>query len=251
MTPPPRPDAAGTTHGGESRGGNRKAGGGGANGADLNPFPGPRATGKFTMLGTRTQRPPRRRSGTIPSMGDPIRDPDVLERMRTACDLYQAAEDMMRQNLGRRYPDAMEAEALDLDGVVADEADPGRHHHLAAPLALVIEVQLSSLASLELSSVLSRPGTCGRSGLRDLWLQRGCLDHQRSAHCSGTEAMEGGSPPWAALRQVLRTSLQNFQELDLRQPGPRGRPTPPLRRGLRARPAPALGTELAPLSQQA
>lgn len=43
-------------------------------------------------------------------MGDPIRDPDVLERMRTAFDLYRAAEDMMRLNLRRRYPEATDAE---------------------------------------------------------------------------------------------------------------------------------------------
>lgn len=41
---------------------------------------------------------------------EPIRDPDVLERMRIAFDLYQVAEDMMRLNLRRRNPDATEAE---------------------------------------------------------------------------------------------------------------------------------------------
>jgi hypothetical protein len=40
----------------------------------------------------------------------PIRDPEVLERMRIAFDLYETAEQMMRQNLRRRNPDATEEE---------------------------------------------------------------------------------------------------------------------------------------------
>jgi hypothetical protein len=40
----------------------------------------------------------------------PIRDPKVLERMRIALDLYQVAEDIQRQNLRRRNPDATEEE---------------------------------------------------------------------------------------------------------------------------------------------
>lgn len=40
----------------------------------------------------------------------PIRDPQVLERMRIAFDLYQVAEDMMRLNLRRRNPDATDEE---------------------------------------------------------------------------------------------------------------------------------------------
>jgi hypothetical protein len=43
-------------------------------------------------------------------MKQPIRDPAVLARMRTAFDLYELAEAMMRQNLRRRHPDASEAE---------------------------------------------------------------------------------------------------------------------------------------------
>jgi lauroyl/myristoyl acyltransferase len=39
---------------------------------------------------------------------EPIRDPEVLARMRTAFDLSQAAEDIMRQNLRRRFPHATE-----------------------------------------------------------------------------------------------------------------------------------------------
>lgn len=40
----------------------------------------------------------------------PIRDPDVLQRMELAFDLYEAAEEIMRQNLRRRNPGASEEE---------------------------------------------------------------------------------------------------------------------------------------------
>jgi hypothetical protein len=40
----------------------------------------------------------------------PISDPAVLRRMAIAFDLYQAAEDMTRQNLRRRNPSASEQE---------------------------------------------------------------------------------------------------------------------------------------------
>lgn len=40
----------------------------------------------------------------------PIRDPEVLARMDLAFDLYEAAEEMMRQNLRRRNPEATEEE---------------------------------------------------------------------------------------------------------------------------------------------
>jgi hypothetical protein len=43
---------------------------------------------------------------------EPIRDPEVLARMRIAFDLYQTAVDMMRQNLRRRHLDASEAEIV-------------------------------------------------------------------------------------------------------------------------------------------
>jgi hypothetical protein len=43
---------------------------------------------------------------------EPIRDPEVLARMRMAFDLSEAADAMMRQNLRRRFPDATEAEIL-------------------------------------------------------------------------------------------------------------------------------------------
>ena len=43
-------------------------------------------------------------------MKEPIRDPDVLNRMSLAMDLYAAAEEMMRQNLRRRHPRASSAE---------------------------------------------------------------------------------------------------------------------------------------------
>ncbi|MGH2625568.1 MAG: hypothetical protein ACRDHY_02820 [Anaerolineales bacterium] len=41
---------------------------------------------------------------------EPIRDPEVLARMRMVFDLYQMAEDLMRQNLRRRFPEASEEE---------------------------------------------------------------------------------------------------------------------------------------------
>lgn len=40
----------------------------------------------------------------------PIRDPDVIARMETAFDLFDLAEEMMRQNLRRRFPAATEDE---------------------------------------------------------------------------------------------------------------------------------------------
>jgi len=40
----------------------------------------------------------------------PIRDPEVLKRMELAFDLYEAAEEIMRQNLRRRNPGASEEE---------------------------------------------------------------------------------------------------------------------------------------------
>jgi hypothetical protein len=43
-------------------------------------------------------------------MKEPIRDPKVLARMRTAMELYEAAEAMMRQNLRRRSPQASDAQ---------------------------------------------------------------------------------------------------------------------------------------------
>ena len=43
----------------------------------------------------------------------PISDPDVLARMELAFDLYEMAEQMMRQNLRRRNPGATEQEIED------------------------------------------------------------------------------------------------------------------------------------------
>ncbi len=40
----------------------------------------------------------------------PISDPDVLARMELAFDLYEMAEQMMRQNLRRRNPGATDQE---------------------------------------------------------------------------------------------------------------------------------------------
>lgn len=41
---------------------------------------------------------------------EPIRDPKILARAAAAFDLCQTAEDIMRQNLRRRYPEASEKE---------------------------------------------------------------------------------------------------------------------------------------------
>jgi len=41
---------------------------------------------------------------------EPVRDPAVFARMRATLDLYQLAEDMMRQNLRRQHPGASAAE---------------------------------------------------------------------------------------------------------------------------------------------
>lgn len=43
-------------------------------------------------------------------METPIRNPEVLARMKVTMELYQAAEEMMRQNLRRRHPQAGEEE---------------------------------------------------------------------------------------------------------------------------------------------
>lgn len=43
----------------------------------------------------------------------PIRDPEVLSRMELAFDLYEMAEQMMRQNLRRLHPEASEQEIED------------------------------------------------------------------------------------------------------------------------------------------
>jgi hypothetical protein len=41
---------------------------------------------------------------------EPIRDPEFLARAQDAFDLCQTAEDIMRQNLWRRHPEASEEE---------------------------------------------------------------------------------------------------------------------------------------------
>jgi hypothetical protein len=47
---------------------------------------------------------------TPPPPKQPIRDPAVLARMQMAFELYELAEQMMRQNLRRRNPGASEEE---------------------------------------------------------------------------------------------------------------------------------------------
>jgi Rv0078B-related antitoxin len=41
---------------------------------------------------------------------EPIRDPEILARAQDAFDLCQTMEDLMRQNLRRRFPQASEDE---------------------------------------------------------------------------------------------------------------------------------------------
>lgn len=41
---------------------------------------------------------------------EPIRDPEILARAEAAFDLCQTVEDIMRQNLRRRHPEASEDE---------------------------------------------------------------------------------------------------------------------------------------------
>jgi hypothetical protein len=41
-----------------------------------------------------------------------IRDPEVMERFKVTCELFELQQVMMRQNLRRRYPDETE-EAID------------------------------------------------------------------------------------------------------------------------------------------
>lgn len=57
----------------------------------------------------------------------PIRDPKVLERMAITFDLYEMAEQMKRQQLRRRNPNATEAEIE--EGVLRWLAErPGAEH---------------------------------------------------------------------------------------------------------------------------
>lgn len=46
----------------------------------------------------------------LPDHREPIRDPEVLKRMQITFDLYEAAEQVIRQNLRRRNPAATEQE---------------------------------------------------------------------------------------------------------------------------------------------
>lgn len=63
-----------------------------------------------------------------------IRDRDLLARMSTAFDLSQAAEDVMRQNLRRRFPRAT-AEQIEhrLLSWLRKEPDPYREIAVDAP----------------------------------------------------------------------------------------------------------------------
>ncbi len=44
------------------------------------------------------------------TLGQPIRDPDVLARAQTTFDLCEAAAQIMRQNIRRRHPELREPE---------------------------------------------------------------------------------------------------------------------------------------------
>lgn len=46
-------------------------------------------------------------------MGEVVRDPAVMERMRMAFELYELAETMQRQNIRRRHPELSDAEVED------------------------------------------------------------------------------------------------------------------------------------------
>jgi hypothetical protein len=62
---------------------------------------------------------------------DPIRDPAVIARVRTAFELNEAAEAIMRQNLRRRFPqDSEEQIELRLSAWLQDR--PGAEHGDAA-----------------------------------------------------------------------------------------------------------------------
>lgn len=67
---------------------------------------------------------------------EPIRDPKVLARFQMAFDLYQTAEDIMRQNLRRRFPEATEEQIeRRLLSWLRKEPDPYRDINLdASPL---------------------------------------------------------------------------------------------------------------------
>jgi hypothetical protein len=41
---------------------------------------------------------------------EPIHDPEVLARVQATLDLYEASEEIMRQNLHRRHPEESDAE---------------------------------------------------------------------------------------------------------------------------------------------
>lgn len=63
---------------------------------------------------------------------EPVRDSAVIARMKLAFDLYEAAEEIMRQNLRRTFPDAAREEIerrlahwlQKRPGVVTDSALP-------------------------------------------------------------------------------------------------------------------------------
>lgn len=57
----------------------------------------------------------------------PIRDPEIQKRMERAFDLYEFSDQLMRQNLRRRFPDADEEE-IDRRFVAWLQTRPGAEH---------------------------------------------------------------------------------------------------------------------------
>jgi Rv0078B-related antitoxin len=54
---------------------------------------------------------------------EPIRDPEILARAEDMFDLCQTMENMMRQNLRRRYPEASEEEIQERFSAWAEKRD--------------------------------------------------------------------------------------------------------------------------------
>lgn len=57
----------------------------------------------------------------------PIRDPEIMKRMERAFDLYDFSDQLMRQNLRRRFPQADEAE-IERRFVAWLQTRPGAEH---------------------------------------------------------------------------------------------------------------------------
>lgn len=60
-------------------------------------------------------------------MKQPIRDPEILERMQLTFELYEVAETMKRQNIRRRHPE-LSAEEVEERVVAWLRHRPGARH---------------------------------------------------------------------------------------------------------------------------